>query len=145
MKKEVATNLKSKLAALGLDTDNAVVIGSGIMSALDIRESGDIDVVTTKAEYGRLASTNQFKITKNHGREILTDDLYEIGTSWGVIGKDRDYDNLYESSTIIDGVRYITLDFLLRVKKSWCEDDDVRQKDIDDVSLIEKHLKETDQ
>jgi hypothetical protein len=34
------------------------------------------------------------------------------------------------------------LDFLLAVKKSWLQDDDVRQKDIDDVELIENYLVE---
>lgn len=34
---------------------------------------------------------------------------------------------------------YISLDFLLRVKQSWLQDDDVRQKDIDDVKLIEAY------
>jgi len=134
-------SLKTELNGLGLNTESSVVIGSGVMSALGIRESGDVDVVTTDEEYHRLASTNQFKVTENYGQEILSDDLYEIGTSWGVLDEDRGFKRLHEDSVVIDGVRYVTLEFLFKVKRSWCEDDDVRQKDVDDVKLIEKHLK----
>ena len=133
---------RSKLADIGLTQDNSVVIGSGILSALNLRASNDIDVVVPETEYSRLADRKQFTKKQNHGREILDDGLFEIGTSWGVLGKSQDFDDLQEQSVVIDGVRYVTIEFLLAVKKSWLQDDDVRQKDVDDVELIEKYLKE---
>lgn len=133
---------RSKLTDIGLTKDNSVVIGSGILSALNLRASNDIDVVVPEAEYSRLADSKQFAKTQNHGREILSDELFEIGTSWGVLGKDQSFDDLRKQSIVIDDVRYVTIEFLLAVKKSWLHDDDVRQKDIDDVELIEKYLKE---
>lgn len=133
---------RSKLTDIGLTQDNSVVIGSGILSALSLRASNDIDVVVPEAEYSRLADDQQFTKSQNHGREILADELFEIGTSWGVLGKSQTFDDLQKQSVVIDDVRYITIEFLLVVKKSWLQDDDVRQKDIDDVELIEKYLKE---
>ena len=135
-------DVKSKLSSLGLAQDNSVVIGSGILSALDLRESSDIDIVVTESEYQRLTNNKQFTKTENYGREILADEIFEIGTSWGVLSKDQSFSDLKEQSVIIDGVRYVTIDFLLAVKKSWLLDDDVRQKDIDDVELIENYKKE---
>lgn len=133
---------RSKLTDIGLTQDNSVVIGSGILSALHIRASHDIDIVVPEAEYSRLAGNKQFTKSQNHGREILADELFEIGTSWGVLGKNQTFDDLQNQSVVIDGVCYISIEFLLAVKKSWLQDDDVRQKDIDDVELIEKYLKE---
>lgn len=133
---------RSKLTDIGLTQDNSVVIGSGILSALSLRASNDIDVVVPEAEYSRLADDKPFTKSRNHGREILADELFEIGTSWGVLGKSQTFDDLQKQSVVIDDVRYITIEFLLAVKKSWLQDDDVRQKDIDDVELIEKYLKE---
>lgn len=135
-------NIKIALSDIGLNSSNSVIIGSGVLSALKLRESADIDVVVNQSEYERLANTGQFSKSHSHGREILTDSLFEIGTSWGVLGEDQAFDDLQGNSTVIDDVRYITIEFLLAVKKSWLNDDDVRQKDIDDVELIETYLKE---
>ncbi len=133
-------DIKASLAGIGLDTENAVVIGSGIMDALGIRKSNDIDVVVEGTTYARLEQNNQFHETENHGKKILADDVFEIGTSWGVLAKDQGFDDLYGQSVVIEGVRYITPQFLLAVKKSWLQDDDVRQKDIDDVKLMADYL-----
>jgi hypothetical protein len=71
---------------------------------------------------------------------VLVDEIFEIGTNWGVLGKNQAFDDLYRQSVVIDDVRYVTLEFLLAVKESWLDDDDVRQKDIDDVKLIKTFL-----
>jgi len=62
-------------------------------------------------------------------------------TDWTVLGETWTFDNLLEHSVVIDGVRYNTAQFLLNVKRSWLVNDDVRQKDIDDVKLMETYLK----
>ncbi len=132
--------IKSKLDELGLNPDNAVVIGSGILSAFNLRESKDIDVVVTEEKYKELFNNSRFKKEQNHGREVLIDDLFEIGTSWTVVGKTWRYNDLLNHSTIIDSVRYNAVEFLLDAKRRWLADGDVRQKDIDDVKLMEKYL-----
>mgnify|MGYP001615810733 CR=1 FL=1 len=134
-------SIKDELEKIGLTSDNSVVIGSGILSALNIRESKDIDIVVDEKIYERLSGDSRFNKSENHGREILTDKLLEIGTSWGVLDKNWKFEDFLSKSAAIDGVRYITLEFLLAVKKSWLLDKDVRQKDIDDVELIENYLK----
>lgn len=133
-------NILNSLQEIGLNTENSVVIGSGILSAHGIRDSNDIDIVTDDKTYNSLAANTRFTKAENHGREILTGELFEIGTSWGVLGKDQAFDELIKHSIVVDGVRYITIEFLSAVKKSWTENNDVRQKDIDDVKLIEDYL-----
>jgi len=64
-------------------------------------------------------------------------------TSWTVLGETWAFDNLLEHSVVIDGVRYNTVQFLLNAKRSWLADKDVRQKDIDDIKLMEAYLKNT--
>ncbi|HEX8762143.1 MAG TPA: hypothetical protein VF733_00095 [Candidatus Saccharimonadales bacterium] len=134
-------NLKDELAILGLSAENSVIIGSGILNALSIRESGDVDVVVGQADYERLSKDSRFTPGQNHGRPVLLDDTFEICTSWNVLGKEYSLQDFLPETVVIDGVRYIKVDFLYRVKKSWLQDDDVRQKDIDDVKLIEEYLK----
>lgn len=132
--------IKTKIDELGLNPDNAVVIGSGILSALNLRESKDIDVVVMEEKYKELSDTGRFRKEQNHGREILADDLFEIGTSWTVIGKTWKFEDLLNHSTTIDGVRYNSVEFLLDAKRRWISDGESRQKDIDDVKLMEQYL-----
>ena len=134
-------NLKDELTNLGLTSENSAIIGAGILDVLDIRKSSDVDVVVSRADYERLSKNDRFKSDENYGRPVLLYDMLEICTAWGVLGKKYSLQDLIPETVIINGVRYISLDFLYRVKKSWLEDDDVRQKDIDDVRLIGEYLK----
>ncbi|HUC96699.1 MAG TPA: hypothetical protein VMR16_03495 [Candidatus Saccharimonadales bacterium] len=133
--------IKDKLVEVGFTPVNSVVIGSGILNALGLRDSNDIDIVASVEEYAKLSMNPRFKVAENHGHEILSDNLFEIGTSWTVIGKTWGFKDLLSHSTVIDGVRYITIEFLLGAKRGWLAEGDVRQKDIDDVKLMEDYLK----
>ena len=134
-------DIKSKLDEIGLSPENSVVIGSGILDALEIRGNKDVDAVVSRDAYERLSLNNHFQKAENHGKEVLTDGLMEIGTSWTVIGEDWDFNMLLNQSVVIDEVRYNTLQFLLDVKRSWLKDADVREKDINDVRLIEEYMR----
>ncbi|OGD78474.1 hypothetical protein A2368_00050 [Candidatus Collierbacteria bacterium RIFOXYB1_FULL_49_13] len=135
------SNTKEILKTFSLDEHNSIVIGSGILQSLGIRPSNDIDLVVTNDIYASLKDTGKFKVAENHGREILAGDELEIGADWFVLSKSYTFADLAAVSTVIDGVRYISLDFLLQVKQSWVlHDAVVRQKDIDDVQLIQDYI-----
>ena len=136
--------IKNNLIALGLNTDNAIVIGSGILNALNLRESKDIDVVVTEEKYWELAGNNRFRKLQNHGSEILDDGLFEIRTSWTVIGKAWGFEDLLYYSTIIDNVRYNAVEFLLDVKRRWIMEGIGREKDYNDVKLMEHYLSDSE-
>jgi hypothetical protein len=134
-------DIKENMNSIGLDPENTVVIGSGILNALNIRNSNDIDMVVAESAYERLDASGHFKKEMNHREEILADSVFEIGIAWTVLGKRWTFEDLFDKSVLVDGVRYISLQFLLDVKKSWLSESDVRQKDIDDVKLIENYLR----
>lgn len=133
-------NLKDEFTRLGLSPENSVIIGSGILDALNIRTSVDVDVVLDSESYERLNKNSRFISGESYGHPILSDGTFEIRMSWGVLGREYTLSDFIPETVVIDGVRYISLEFLLRVKKSWLQDPDVRQKDIDDVKLIETYL-----
>jgi hypothetical protein len=133
-------NTAQQLAAFGLDSTNSIVIGSGILQALGIRTSQDLDVTVPNHTYQQLNQDPRLTSSQTHGRPILVKPPLEIGTSWGVLGKNQSYDNLIQHSVIIDGVRYISLEFLLAVKQSWLQDAEVRPKDRQDVKLINAYI-----
>jgi len=133
-------DIKSELDALNLKPDHAIVIGSGILNALDLRKSNDIDVVVTPKKYERLRALNQFEQVIKHERETLIGKELEIATSWTVLGRTRRFDDLLAHTGVIDGVRYITVDFLLDAKQHWIANGEGRPKDVDDVMLMEVYL-----
>ncbi len=45
------------------------------------------------------------------------------------------------NSIVIDGVRYNSMEFLLKIKKVWVNEKNPREKDKKDVESIEKYLK----
>ncbi len=134
-------NFKEELAKVELNSGNTIVIGSGILDALKLRESGDIDLVVTEERYKELSNNPRFKKERKRGKEYIIDGLLEINTSWTVIGKTWKFDDLLNQSVVIGGVRYNTVQFLLGVKRCWVTDGEARQKDIDDVKLMENYLK----
>lgn len=134
-------DFKKHLSKYNLTPNNCVVIGSGILDAKGLRESHDIDVVVKEDVFNQLKNSGEFEVKKAHGRDNLIKDLYEICSNWNVLGKDYYYEDLLDESEEINGVRYITLYFLFRVKKSWTENDEVpREKDFKDIELIESYL-----
>lgn len=129
-----------ELKKFGLNVENSIVIGSGILNALNIRESKDIDVVVTDSKYDELKASGQFRIGENHGKEILENEPFEIGPKWVVLGKSWKFEDLIEKSVILGWVRYNSLEFLLEVKKSWLGDPELHDKCVQDIKLIEHYL-----
>ena len=134
-------NIKLKTEGIGLTSNNAVIIGSGILNALGLRPSKDIDVIVTEEKYKELSVNSNLRKGEIRGKEVLKDDLFEIGISWSVLSKTWSFNDLIGQSVIIDGIRYITIQFLLSVKKSWLTNGESRDKDIEDIKLIENYLK----
>lgn len=134
--------MKKHLNKLNLNPENCVIIGSGILQALGIRNSNDIDAVVKQDTYDSLKKSGKFTVEEYHVRETLEGGLFEIGTDWNVLGKKYCYDDLLKVSEIIDGVRYNKLEFLLKCKKSWVENKTSRPKDMKDIELIEEYFRQ---
>ena len=135
-------NIKEKLSELSLNTQNSIVIGSGILNALKIRESSDIDLVVDKTTYQKLKRNPLFKITKPFNRQNLEYDTFDIGLSWNIPSAHIHYsfEEIFKNSQVIDDVRYISLEFLLKIKKMFLNSPIKREKDVKDIELIEKYL-----
>lgn len=127
------------LAEYGLTEDNAIVIGSGIMAALGIRDSKDVDLVVSQDAMTRLKGDSRLA-PGERDPSILDNDLLEIGASWKVLGGEWDLETLLPETVVLDGVRYLTLAFLLKVKQDWASRTEPRKKDVEDVRLIQAYL-----
>ena len=133
-------DFRKELSKLSLDETNCIVINSGILNALGIRESHDIDISVNEEVFEILKSNKNLNlITNEFGRPMLVNDTVDISLGWvqnsnlSFIYEDLLKDNC---TIVIDGVRYLNLETLLEGKKLWG-----REKDKEDVKLIEEYLK----
>lgn len=130
-----------RVKELGLPLDQIIIIGSGILDQLGIRQSADIDVATGRAVLEEIAHSGGWveKIDKNQRQYLVKyDESIEIWDGWEIDGRVVEYDKLLDYAVEYDGVKFVSLDFLRRWK-NWRG----REKDMQDVRLIyewrEKH------
>lgn len=124
----------------GVSRDNSIVIGSGVLEALGLRKARDIDLVVSGDEFARLAESEKFE--PDQTKDCLWGGLdmprkIEVWRDWTSPTTDEpvDFDDLLKYSTEIDGVKYVTPDYLLGWKQS-----KNREKDQADVILLRNFL-----
>ena len=120
---------------LNLPPEHCVVIGSGLLDALNLRESSDIDLVVSEELFVRLRQADGWQAEVKYGETVLTKGDAEVWLSWGSRGTPN-FKQLYEQGVSIDGVRFVDPVFLLNWKKDRASDKDLR-----DVKLLEEYLK----
>lgn len=121
---------------LGLPLDQMIIIGSGILDQLGIRQSADIDVATNREVLEEIARSDGWveKLDKNQRQYLVKHDgSVEIWDGWEIDGRIVEYDELLGYAVEYDGVKFVNLDFLRRWK-NWRG----REKDIQDVRLIDE-------
>ena len=122
---------------LNLPVDQYIVVGSGLLDVLGIRRSNDIDLVVDEALYDKLRGLPGYVEDSSLDEERL---LYrggeaELWKSWPTMYGRWRIGDFMSGSEIINGVRFITLDFL-RQWKVWHD----QPKDRQDIALIDAYL-----
>jgi len=125
-----------RVKELGLPLDQVIVIGSGILDQLGIRQSADIDVAARSEVLEKIAHDDDWieRVDKNQRQYLVKHDgSAEIWDGWEIDGRVVEYDELLGYAVEYDGVKFVNLDFLRRWK-NWRG----REKDIQDVRLIDE-------
>jgi hypothetical protein len=122
-------NLKQRIAELNLSEGSYVVVGSGILGALNIRESNDIDLVVTEDVYQDIKKRGWKQGL--WGKDVVfQQDVFDIANDW--YGEKTA--DLLRHAQIIDGVPYLSLDDVYEWKKT-----KGRKKDLRDLELIDEY------
>lgn len=122
---------------LNLPQNEYVVIGSGILCALGIRDTADVDLIVSETLFQTIENTGTWqKDTFEDGSYYLIKDGFEIGREWDSDDLEPNLADLKKDEIIIDDVPFISLERL----KSWKQK---RGHDIDllDIRLIENYFK----
>lgn len=120
---------------LELPATQCVVIGSGILDALGLRASRDIDLVVQPNLFAMLQISPDWHTGTAHGETVLEKDDVEVWQSWGSDGVPN-FEELYVGSVEVDGIHFANPQFVLAWKRKRR-----RGKDIEDIRLLEEYLR----
>ncbi len=118
-----------RVKQLQLPLDEVVVIGSGLLDALQLRPARDVDLVVSERLFKQLAQQPEYQ-SQQRGTEVyLTRGTCEIWRDWGPA---LPFTTLQASATTIAGVLFVNQAILVAWKKQRGLPKDQR-----DVSLLE--------
>ena len=119
---------------LDISSDNYVVIGGGVLEALKLRDTNDVDLVVSDSLYKHFVKEGWREYVQDDGKRILSHHGYQVMLRY--VGKSlRD---LKPKSFILEEVRFMSVDDLIAAKQKIG-----RQKDLDDLKLLRQHQRET--
>lgn len=127
--------LINQLDTLDLPRDQCVIVGSGTLGALNIRESKDLDIVPVWDLWEDLV--RKHKVTDFEGIEnINVGDVQFLGKGTSYRNENiATLDEMINTALIIDGHRFLNLDLVKKFKLHLG-----REKDLKDIELIDKYL-----
>jgi hypothetical protein len=132
-------NIFEEVEKLNLPKGEFMVLGSGILAALGIREVGDIDLLVKPALFDKLKEEGWgYEVVEIEGRmrEKVSKGIVEAYRDFWWEGGSLEPEEGIAMALKINGVAFLPLETLLEIKKAM-----KREKDIKDVALIEEYIK----
>lgn len=123
----------NELGKLNLPRDEFAICGSGPLAVREIRNSHDMDIVVKKKLWKQLAKKYPIHQSGNKRNFIQIMDI-EMAEGWLPLLENAD--KLIDTADVINGFRFVKLDYVMKWKKIMN-----REKDKRDIKLIEKYLK----
>ena len=120
-----------RVRALGLPESQLVVIGSGLLDALGLRHSTDVDLVVTPELFDRLKHDARFSVQHKAEEEYLLVDDAELWLDW----KGSTFEDLRDNAMMIDGIAFVHPDILIARKT-----ERGTPKDMNDIALLKDYL-----
>ena len=127
-----------KVKKLDLPPGEYVVIGAGILEALGIRNTHDVDIIVAQKLFEKLRESKIYKEEIRWNKIFLIGNQIEIGIKLDWENYSTTIKEAINTATIIDGVPFLTLEETIKFKKAMG-----REKDFKDIELIEKYLKDS--
>jgi hypothetical protein len=124
-------NIARTLTEVELPTEEYIVVGSGVLDALGLREANDIDIVVSQALYEHLEGLGDWKVTERG----LSHPPVEAFLSWDDAENTPNLTDLKADEQLIGDIPYVSLSRL----RAWKERMG-REKDTQDIALIDQYL-----
>jgi len=116
---------------LKIPSSEYVVIGGGVLDALSIRETNDVDLVVSSKVYKQFKQKGWKEYIQDDGKKIISHNGYQLMQTY--VG--YSLSDLKQRSFIHKDVSFMGLEDLLTCKRKIG-----RQKDLEDIRYIEQYL-----
>lgn len=122
---------------LNLPLDEIIVIASGVLDAHNIRQADDIDLAASSRLFASFGHNSAWQPhTAEWGERYYRSGDCEVWAGWTEPGKTYPlYDDLLADTIVIDGIRFMSLQYVRRWKEI-----KGRDKDKQDIALIDAFL-----
>lgn len=126
----------SVLKELNFPLGQYVVVGSGTLAALGIREAADVDIAVLPELHAKLCKEDGWAQETKHGKVFLKKQDIDIipELSWEMYPTTTE--EAIRGAIIINGFPFLNLEELKKFKKALG-----REKDFKDIELIDAYLK----
>jgi len=123
------------LAELNLPSGKYMVMGSGILDALDIRPAADVDLVVSDDVYSHLRETGWHDRVASNGSTGIEQGVFQAYNRWSDETVIKTLDELLVDAEWVNGVPFNSLAklSLYKVRRG-------REKDLADLELINRYL-----
>ncbi|MCC6323412.1 hypothetical protein IT400_01325 [Candidatus Nomurabacteria bacterium] len=128
-------NIIEKVKSLNLPLGQYVIIGSGIMDALGIRNAVDVDLAVLPELHKRMRESGEWNEEDRFGRIFLTKDVFECNPDISWDQYPTTTEQAITSATVINGVPFMNLKELIKFKTALG-----REKDYKDIELIKNYI-----
>lgn len=129
-------NIYNKLKELNYPIGHYIIVGSGIMAALGIREAMDLDIAVDSELLEFLRKSNKYKEEIRFDKLFLIADDVEIISQLNWEGYETTVSEAISSAKIINGFPFLNIEETIKFKKALG-----REKDYKDIKLIEDYLR----
>jgi hypothetical protein len=124
-----------KLACLNFPLGSYVVVGSGVLAALGLREAKDLDIAVNATLLKKLKKEKEYKEKIRHNKLFLVKDNIEIITRLDWEDYPTKITEAIKSAKLIKGFPFLNIKETIKFKRALG-----RKKDFKDIKLIEKYL-----
>lgn len=128
-------NIFEAVRSLDLPDGEYVIVGSGILGALGLREINDVDLVVSPKILAEFAEKEGWQSCERWGKTFLEKDDYEMFSqlSWEEYPTTRE--EAIKTAKYINSVPFLNIEETIKFKKALG-----RKKDARDIELLEKCL-----
>ena len=130
-------NIIKKLQELNLPFGEYVVIGSGILAALNLREANDLDIAVTEKLFNSLKNNKNFKNSTKHNEEFLIGDDVEVISRLNWDHYPTTIEMAITSAMTINNFPFLNIEETIKFKTALG-----REKDFKDIKLLKNYLKQ---
>ena len=117
---------------LGLDADEYIVVGSGLLAMLELCEAGDLDLIVSPEDFQRFDEDSAWqRKTFKDGNYALVQGDCEIMLDWDSPDGTPNLQMLKSDEVVIDGIPFVSPTRLLAWKERHR-----RPKDLGDIQLL---------